>query len=110
MSYDEHLAQRIRAELEQTESVVEKKMFGGVGFMLRGNMACGVHGSNMIVRVGPASYEQALAQPHAGLFDLTGRPMSGWIVVRPDGCRKDSDLRSWIKQGVDYALTLPAKS
>ena len=109
MSYDEHLAERMRAALGKVEGLTEKKMFGGVGFMLRGNMACGVHGDDMIVRVGPASYERALAQPHTAVFDMTGRPMTGWVVVKPEGCRKDSELRSWVKQGVDYALTLPAK-
>ena len=110
MSYDERLVQRVSAELGLTESVVAKKMFGGVCFMVRGNMACGVHRDDLIVRVGPASYEKALAQPHIGVFDLTGRPMSGWIVVKPEGCQKDSDLRAWVKQGVDHALTLPAKA
>jgi TfoX/Sxy family transcriptional regulator of competence genes len=109
MSYDERLAQRVRAELSKIEGLTEKKMFGGVGFMLRGNMACGVHGDDVIVRVGPTNYERALSQPYTAVFDMTGRPMTGWVLVKPEGCKKDSDLRAWVKQGVDYALTLPGK-
>ena len=74
MPYDEALAQRIRRVLAPQPGLTEKKMFGGVGFLIRGNMACGVHGDNLIVRVGPARYEEALAQPHARVFDRTGRP------------------------------------
>ena len=81
----------------------------GVGFMLHGNMACGVHGPNLIVRVGPKGYEQALAQPYTRPFDMTGRPMKGWVVVPTEGCEEDENLRSWVRQGVDFALTLPAK-
>jgi hypothetical protein len=84
-------------------------MFGGVGFMVDGNMACGVHGEGLIVRLGPAQYEPAMKQPHVRVFDLTGRPMKGWIVVAPAGCAADADLRSWIEQGVAFAQTLPRK-
>ena len=77
--------------------------------MLRGNMACGVNKDDLIVRVGPARYEEALAQPHTRVFDMTGRPMKGWIVVTPDGYESDDDLKDWVQQGVDFALSLPAK-
>jgi TfoX/Sxy family transcriptional regulator of competence genes len=77
MAYDELLAVRMRAALGPLPNLVEKKMFGGVGFLINGNMACGVHKNNMIVRVGPAKYKEALARPHTRPFDMTGRPMSG---------------------------------
>ena len=109
MAYDEGLAHRIREELVELAGLDEKKMFGGVGYMLRGNMACGVNKDDLIVRVGPARYEEALAQPHTRVFDMTGRPMKGWIVVTPDGYESDDDLKDWVQQGVDFALSLPAK-
>ena len=84
-------------------------MFGGVGFMVQGNMACGVHGDGLIVRVGPEEYQRAVMEPHTRPFDLTGRPMKGWVVVVPEGYASDDDLRTWVQDGVDFALTLPAK-
>jgi hypothetical protein len=77
--------------------------------MLRGNMACGVNKDDLIVRVGPERYQEALADPHAKLFDLTGRPMTGWVAVTPPGYASDSDLRDWVGQGVAFALSLPPK-
>jgi TfoX/Sxy family transcriptional regulator of competence genes len=109
MAYDENLANRIRAELGPIPGLVEKKMFGGTGFLVQGNMACGVHGNDLIVRVGPERYEQALATPYAKPFDMTGRPMSGWVVVTPAGFSGEDDLRAWVRQGLEYALSLPAK-
>jgi len=109
MAYDEGLAQRVRDVLEGHPALVEKKMFGGVGFMLQGNMACGVNDDHLIVRVGPASYDEAVVRPHARPFDFTGRPMKGWVMVGPDGYESDSDLESWVQQGVEFALSLPAK-
>ena len=109
MAYDEGLAHRIRDQVQASSDLEEKKMFGGVGYMLRGNMACGVNKEDLIVRVGPARYEEALAQPHTRVFDLTGRPMKGWIVVTSEGYESDDDLKNWVQQGVDFALSLPAK-
>ena len=109
MAYDENLAERIRAELGPMPGLVEKKMFGGVCVLVQGNMACGVHGDDLIVRVGPERYEETLARPDTKLFDLTGRPMSGWIMVTPAGVAGDDDLRAWVQQGVEYALSLPSK-
>jgi TfoX/Sxy family transcriptional regulator of competence genes len=109
MAYDEGLAQRVREEMDAAPDYVEKKMFGGVGFMLRGNMACGVIGEELIVRVGPDAYEEALAAPHTQPFDMTGRPMRGWVVVTAPGYEADEDLAAWVERGVDFALTLPAK-
>jgi TfoX/Sxy family transcriptional regulator of competence genes len=84
-------------------------MFGGIGFLLNGNMACGVHDQELIVRVGPEHSAEALAQPYTRLFDMTGRPMSGWIVVDPPGCRSQEDLQAWLNQGIEFARTLPPK-
>jgi len=109
MAYDEGLAARVTEALSGQEGLVEKKMFGGIGYMIYGNMACGVNRDNLIVRVGPAAHEDALAQPHTGIFDMTGRPMKGWIVVRPDGYEDDANLSAWIQKGIDFALTLPGK-
>jgi hypothetical protein len=84
-------------------------MFGGIGYMLHGNMACGVNQDTLIVRVGPDRYEEALSRPHTKVFDMTGRPMRGWIVVTPEGIEEDDKLEQWIQQGVDFALSLPPK-
>jgi TfoX/Sxy family transcriptional regulator of competence genes len=109
MAYDEGLAQRIREALGDLPGLVEKKMFGGVGFMVHGNMACGVHKDALVVRVGPEGHEDALARPHTRPFDITGRPMTGWVMVAPEGCQSDEDLMDWVQDGVDFAHTLPPK-
>lgn len=109
MAYDEGLAQRIREALEGQAGIEEKKMFGGVGFMLNGNLACGVNQEDLIVRVGPKGYEAALDLPNTRVFDLTGRPMTGWLVVTPQGYETDEDLQSWVQRGVDFANSLPPK-
>jgi TfoX/Sxy family transcriptional regulator of competence genes len=109
MAYDLNLAQRIRQVLAGQPGLVEKKMFGGVGFLIRGNMACGVHGNDLIVRLGAERYPQALAQPHTRPFDMTGRPMQGWVMVAPEGAASDHDLREWVSQGTAFAATLPPK-
>jgi len=110
MPYDEYLTKRIRTALEAHPSLVEKKMFGGVGFMLRGNMACGVQGDDMIVRVGVENNATALSQPFVRPFMvMPGKPMAGWILVSPEGLATDQDLQQWVKRGVEYASTLPEK-
>jgi hypothetical protein len=109
MAYDEMLAVRIRAALGSLPGLQEKKMFGGVGYLVNGNMACGVSGPDLIVRVGKERSAQALAQPHTRLFDMTGRPMSGWVMVGPEGCASEADLKGWVDQGVEFALSLPPK-
>ena len=109
MAYDENVAQRVRAELGELAGLVEKNMFGGVGFILLGNMAVGVLGSDLIVRVGAAEHAEALAQPHVRAFDMTGRPMQGWVLVSPEGYHAEEDLRRWIDQGVAFAGSLPPK-
>jgi hypothetical protein len=109
MAYDEGLAQRIRELLGERPGLVEKRMFGGIGFILHGNMACGAHKDALIVRVGPQRYEEALGRPHTRQFDITGRPMKGWVMVGPDGTESDQDLQEWVQRGIDFAGTLPPK-
>lgn len=109
MAYDQVLAQRIREILGDIPGLQEKKMFGGVGYLIRGNMACGVHGNGLIVRVGPERSQEALDRPHTRVFDMTGRPMIGWIVVDPGGIAQETDLKQWVAQGIEFAQTLPAK-
>jgi len=109
MAHDEVLEQRIEALLGDRPNLEAKRMFGGVGFMLLGNMACGVHDDYLIVRVGPDRYEEALAEPHARVFDMTGRPMKGWVTVSVKGVESDQELSTWVQKGVDFALTLPSK-
>jgi TfoX/Sxy family transcriptional regulator of competence genes len=109
MPFDEMLAIRLRAALGPLPNLEEKKMFGGVGFLLNGNMACGVHKDDLIVRVGAAGYEQALSRPHVRPFDMTGKPMAGWIMVEPQGFETESDLQSWVEQGLEFTRSLPIK-
>jgi len=109
MAFDEGLARRMREALAVIPDINEKKMFGGIGFLLNGNMACGVNKDDLIVRVGPEAYDGALAEPHTKDFDMTGRPMKGWVVVRPAGYETDEMLKGWVQRGVDFALTLPPK-
>jgi len=108
MAYNEKLTERIRAQFGEIP-FVEKKMFGGVGFLVQGNMACGVHKDNMIVRVGADNHEKLLKKKHTHVFDITGRPMRGWLMVEPDGYKTAKQLSTWVKEGIEFALTLPPK-
>ena len=109
MAYDEALALRVSGLVNEQPGMIEKKMFGGIGYLLNGNMACGVHKEFLIVRVGPDQYQAALEQVHTRVFDITGRPMTGWIMIDPQGYAADADLRGWVQQGLDFAASLPAK-
>ena len=109
MAYDEKLAERIRAALGERAGVTEKKMFGGVAFLLRGNMFCGLIGDELMVRVGPANHARALEAPHARPMDFTGRPMKGYVFVAAAGIRTAAGLTAWVTQGMDFVATLPAK-
>ena len=109
MAYDERLAERIRRALAVREGMTEKKMFGGIAFMLRGNMCCGIVRDDLMIRVGPERHEEALAQPHARPMDFTGRPMRGMVYVGPEGLRSDADLNAWLRRGVEFTETLPPK-
>lgn len=109
MAYGETLAGRIRGLLPQREPVTERKMFGGLAFMLNGNMLCGIVGGDLMVRVGPQAYDDALARPHARPMDFTGRAMKGMVYVGPQGCSDEGSLRSWVELGLSFAGSLPAK-
>ncbi len=109
MAYDEALAVRVKKALSGRSDVAERKMFGGLAFMLSGNMCCCVTGQGLIVRVGPEGYEEALRLPHAGLMDLTGRPMRGWILVEPEGVNSDAGLNEWVARGAEFTANLPPK-
>jgi len=108
LAYNEKLAERIRAEFGEIP-FIEKKMFGGIGFLIHGNMSCGIHKENLIVRVDPEKHQKLLKKPHTRVFDITGRPMKGWLMVEPDGYKTAKQLSAWVKEGVEFALTLPAK-
>ena len=108
MAYNLKLAERIRLQLGGI-SFEEKKMFGGVGFLLNGNMACGVNKDNLIVRVDPEKYNSLLKKPHAKPFDLTGKPMKGWIIVETEGIKTEKQLSAWVEEGVQFASSLPPK-
>jgi TfoX N-terminal domain len=109
MAFDEELAARIRKRLGKRAGLTEKKMFGGLAFLLRGNMCCGVSGQGLIVRLDPAQTEKALGEPHTRVFDLTGRAMKGWILVGQQGLATDTALGKWVGIALDYASSLPAK-
>ncbi len=109
MAFDEKLAGRIRKQLGKRKGLTEKQMFGGIAFLLNGNMCCGVHRDEMIVRLAPDETEGALDAPHTHLFDLTGRPMRGWILVKPKGLVTDAALAKWIGTATQYAGSLPPK-
>ncbi len=109
MAYDEGLSQRLREALQDQPGVTEKKMFGGLAFMVHGHMCCGVEGGNLMVRVGPDQYEDSLSQPHARPMDFTGRPMKGFVYVEPQGLDSDPRLREWVDRGLKFVSTLPPK-
>ena len=109
MAHDEGLAQRIRELLDERVDVSEKRMFGGVAFLVNGNMAVGVVKSELMVRVGPAAHAAALREAHARPMDFTKRPMKGFVFVAEAGIEEDAQLARWIERGVGFAVTLPPK-
>jgi len=109
MAFNETLAQRVRDQLFPLVAVEEKKMFGGIAFMVSGNMTVGVNQDDLIVRVGLERFEAALRKPGVDLFKPTGRPMAGWITVASDGHHTDEDLKYWIELALEFVKTLPAK-
>jgi TfoX/Sxy family transcriptional regulator of competence genes len=109
MAFSETLAQRIRNVLYPLTAAEEKKMFGGIAFMVSGNMTVGVIRQNLIVRVGLENYEAALGKPDTDLFKPTGKPMAGWVTVAPNGHQTDENLKRWIELALEFVKTLPAK-
>lgn len=107
MVYNEALAARIRPLLDDDLLVEEKRMFGGITFMVNGQMCCGVLKDDLIVKMDPASYEDALAQPGARPFDFSGRPMPGMVYVASTSLGTDATLNDWVRRGVDYVVTHP---
>jgi hypothetical protein len=99
----------MRTLLGRPRGLVEKKLFGGVGFMVHGNMACGVNKEDLIVRLSPHDFEAALRLPHVRVFDIGGRPMQGWVLISPGGYVSKTALRNWIKKSLSFAKSLPAK-
>jgi TfoX/Sxy family transcriptional regulator of competence genes len=109
MAFDESLAARIRDALARKQGVEAKKMFGGIGFLLNGNMLVGVWKKSLIVRLGPEEGEEALKEQHVTEFNITGRAMKGWVLVASEGVEGDVQLNGWIERAVNFVRTLPAK-
>jgi TfoX/Sxy family transcriptional regulator of competence genes len=109
MVYDEGVAERLREAYSEIRDVVEKKMFGGIAFMVGGHMSCGVVSDTLMVRVGPDRYADALARPHAREMDFTGKSMKGFVYVDPSGFESDEALTSWVSLSVDFVSSLPPK-
>ena len=110
MAYNEHLAHRVREALADRKGLTEKKMFGGLSFMLGGNMCCGIVKDDLVVRVGPDSHEKALANRHARPMDFTGRSLKGMVYVGSEGYTTEEELKYWLDQGLSFALSLPPKT
>lgn len=109
MGYDKTTAGRVRRILSGRPDVVEKRMVGGLSFMVNGSMCCGVTGTALMVRVGPEAHEWALAQPNVRPMEFGGRTLSGFVRVEPEGYETDAALATWIQRGIDFVSTLPAK-
>jgi hypothetical protein len=109
MAFDESLAARIRDTLARKRGIEEKKMFGGVGFLLNGNLLVGVWKNSLIVRLGPEEGQEALREPHVSEFNITGRSMRGWVLVAPEGVEADDELSGWVQRAVKFVGKLPAK-
>ncbi|MGH8914654.1 MAG: TfoX/Sxy family protein, partial [Acidimicrobiia bacterium] len=102
-------AARVREMLEASPEISERKMFGGIAFMLSGNMAVGVSKDELMVRIDPDDQDTALSQPGVRVFDMTGRPMKGWILVAPEATEDDTGLRGWVETSLAFAGSLPPK-
>lgn len=109
MAFDEKLAARVRTLLQAESGLIERKMFGGICFMIQGHMAIGVEKANLMVRVGPEQYARALKAKHARPMDFTGRPLKGFVYVSVDGYKTAASLKKWVDLGVGFAKSLPRK-
>ena len=109
MAYDETVAERIRKFFKRRRGVSERKMFGGLCFLLNGNMCCGVNGNNVVLRLGKEGSEEALGERHTKLMDFTGTPLSSMVYLTPAGYRSDEDLDAWLRRAIDFTKTLPKK-
>ena len=109
MAFDKTLAARIRESLRRRKGITDKAMFGGIGFLLNGHIVVGIWKDSLIVRVGAAEYETALRTPYVREFDITGRPMTGWVLAGPQAIEDDLQLDAWIKLAIKFVKTLPPK-
>ncbi|MDD9893276.1 MAG: TfoX/Sxy family protein [Gammaproteobacteria bacterium] len=109
MPYNEELAARVAKNMTEVPGMVEKKMFGGIGYMIDGNMSIGTHRDALMVRVGLEAYEDCLAQPGARVMDFTGRVMKGWVTVPVGYAETDEQVQYWIRRSLEFVTTLPPK-
>ena len=109
MPYNEKLGERLREALSGQRNVVEKRMFGGLAFMVRGHMCCGIVGDDLMVRVGPEAYAKAIREPHARPMDFTGRPLIGFVYVSPAGHARGTSLAKWVQRALEFVRSLPPK-
>jgi len=109
MPYSEELAERIRELIGGRDGVGERRMFGGIAWMVNGHMACGTLGEDLMVRLSHEDAERALAEPHVGPMDFTGRPMRGFVTVHAAGIAEEEDLARWVDAGASHAASLPPK-
>ena len=109
MAYDEELAARVREILEESVPLSERKMFGGIAFMVHGNMCCGVTNDDLMLRLGPEVAEEALSDPNVRPMDFTGRPMKGYVFVSSDGTATEAELRRHLQSALAFVETLPPK-
>ncbi len=110
MAYDEDLANRLRELLADEPAITEQKMFGGLAFLLHGNMSVSAsRNGGLLVRIDPADTDACLARPHVELMEMGGRPRDGWITVAPEGLKTKRELAAWVKRSIDFAKTLPPK-
>jgi TfoX/Sxy family transcriptional regulator of competence genes len=109
MAFDEGLAERIRGVLDARSDVDERKMFGGIAFLVGGNMACGVMRDDLMVRMEPDAAAALESEPGVRRFDMGGRPMKGWLLVAPEATADDGDLERWVRRGEQFAASLPPK-
>lgn len=109
MAYDEQLAKRLSKLIEKRNDFYEQKMFGGMGYLLRGNMCFGIWKDSLILRLGAPQAQNALKNKNVKPFDITGRAMKGWVMVTPSGMKTDAALRQWVSQAIDFVMQLPRK-
>jgi len=110
MTEDDRLAERVRLAMGEDPPVREMRMFGGIAFMIRGNMCCGVVGGKLVARVGVDRYHKALARPHARPMDFTGKPIKGFLFIDAEGCRSSRQVAGWVRLAKEFALSLPEKA
>jgi hypothetical protein len=109
MAFDEKLAVRILTALARKKGVEEKKMFGGLCFLLSGHMLVGVWKNGLIARIGADQASEAVLEPHVRPMDITGKPMKSWVLVEPEGVADDGAVKEWVKRALAFVRRLPAK-